>query len=67
MNEDYVWSVEQYKGYELKVVSTQIGNGWHRRCRVSKDGKEIAISKTKKESKELIDGGYYEMIIGGTK
>lgn len=62
MTEEYVWSVESYKGYELKVVSFQIGNGWHRRCRVFKDGEEIAISKTKKESKMLIDGGYYEKL-----
>lgn len=53
-------STETYKGFilEIRLFRFDGKNNWHRECRVYKDGKRIAICKTKKEAKDLITHGY---------
>lgn len=57
-----IQSDEEYKGYVLKVVLTRMYNKWTRSCEVWENGVSIAISKTKKESKDLIDNGCYKAL-----
>jgi len=54
----YIQSTEEYRGYTLEIEMTQDYNHlslFHRRCNVYKDGKPIAICKSKKEAKDLIN------------
>lgn len=58
---EYIQSEEEYKGYLLKIRRYCLDdrrNIFHRNCEVWKNGEHIATGKTKKEIKELIDGGY---------
>ena len=56
---EYTQSVQDYKGFILEVVMTRSYNNpsrFHRTCKIiGVDGSCIAISKTKKEAKDLID------------
>lgn len=56
----YEQSEEFYKGYKLVLCMTSLTDRlqYHRSCEVYKDNERIAIGKTKKECKDLIDGGY---------
>ena len=56
----YFQSEEEYRGFILKVVMTKLGQSmqYRKTCEVWKDGKRIAIGKTKKEMKEQIADGY---------
>ena len=60
MKHEYIQSKEFYKGFDLIVVMRKLDStfAYHRECDVWKDGLLISIGKTKKECKELIDGGY---------
>lgn len=61
---EYPQSTEAYKGYVLEMLVYRLHDrdSFHRRCRVYKDGKPIAVSKTKKEAKHLIDHDCYAAI-----
>lgn len=64
MKQEYIQSVEEYKGFVLKIQMyclTEM-NDWHRRCQVWKNGKHIAICKTKKEAKDMINHGCWQNI-----
>ena len=54
---EFISSTEQYKGYILEVHKYRVHDldSFHRMCRVFKDGTPLAICKTKKEAKDLID------------
>ena len=54
---EYTQSTEAYKGYTLEMTIYRLHDydSFHRRCHVYKDGKGIAVCKTKKEAKHLID------------
>jgi len=60
MIREYIQSTEEYKGFVLEIHMTALHDmgHYHRTCEVFRDGKRIGIGKTKKECKELIDGGY---------
>lgn len=61
MIREYIQSEENYRGFKLVIRMTCLDdrkNNYHRFCEVYKDGVRIGIGKTKKECKELIDGGY---------
>lgn len=62
MLREYIQSEEIYKGYNLIIRMTALHDtdSYHRSCDVVRlsDGERISIGKTKKECKELIDGGY---------
>lgn len=61
MIKEYVQSEELYKGYKLQIRRFCLNEEtltYHRECRIFLNDKSIGISKTKKEAKELIDGGY---------
>lgn len=60
MMHEYVEFTEQYKGFTLETIKYRLHDrgGYHKRIRVSKDGKGLAVAKTKKEIKDLIDHGY---------
>lgn len=65
MIKEYTQSCERYKGFILEIVMTCLDDNtlrYHRSCHVSKgvfpNAERITICKTKKEAKELIDGGY---------
>ena len=62
---EYIQSEEMYKGYKLVIRMTCLGDNlqYHRSCEAWKDGERISVGKTKKEMKELIDGGYLEMVV----
>lgn len=57
----YVQSVEEYKGFTLSIIMTCLHDygHFHRSCDVSKNGNRIAVCKTKKEAKDLIDNGCF--------
>lgn len=58
---EYIQSEESYKGFNLKIRRFCLNSNtlmYHRECLIFKGDNSIAISKTKKEAKELIDGGY---------
>lgn len=61
MNE-YINSKEKYKGFELRGMMLRYheSNPWHRRCYVFKNGERVAICKTKKDAKSLIDEGCFQ-------
>ncbi len=56
----YYQSEEKFKGFVLKVYRFRLTEKliYHRRCDIFKDGVRVGISKTKKEAKDLISGGY---------
>lgn len=59
----YIQSEEQYKGYILRIVMTCLDDRrmqYHRSCEAYHNEKRVAIGKTKKEMKKLIDGGYVQ-------
>lgn len=60
--QEYIQSTEEYKGFtlEIRMFCLDEKNNWHRECRIYKDGKGIAISKTKKEAKDLISHGCFK-------
>lgn len=61
MIREYIQSEENYRGFKLVIRMTCLDdrkNNYHRSCEVYKDGERIGIGKTKKECKELINGGY---------
>lgn len=63
MIREYIQSEEDYKGFVLKITRTCLDERrlvYHRRCEVWSNGERIAIGKTKKEIKDLIDGGYMQ-------
>ena len=65
MMHEYIEFTEQYKGFTLETVKYRFSesrSGYHKDVRVSKGGNGVAICKTKKEAKELIDLGCFEAI-----
>ena len=62
MMHEYIQSTEEYKGFTLEIRMCRLSDdgSYHRSCVLYKDGKSIAISKTKKELKDLIDHGCYK-------
>lgn len=61
MIKEYVQSEETYKGFKLVIRRYCLNDKtltYHRDCEIYKDGYRVGIIKTKKEAKELIDGGY---------
>lgn len=61
MYSTWVQSTEEYKGFTLEIIMTWFATGCpHRSCRISRNGKALGISKTKKELKDLIDNGIYK-------
>ena len=54
---EYTQSTEAYKGYTLEMTAYRLheSDSFHRRCRVYENGKGVAVCKTKKEAKLLID------------
>lgn len=61
MIHEYVEFTENYKGYVLETIKYRLHDrdSYHKRVNVYKDGKSIAVSKTKKEAKDLIDHDCY--------
>lgn len=61
----YIQSEEEYKGFTLKVIMSDISGNlrYHRRCEAWKDGRCVSVGKTKKEMKELISGGYIQRLM----
>lgn len=63
---DVVQSIEEYKGFTLIIVrysyNLDSSNSlrMHRHCVMYKEGKSIAVSKTKKELKNLIDHNLFK-------
>lgn len=58
---EYEQSRENYMGYTLVIRMFCLDDRrgvFHRECRIEKDGILVGISKTKKEAKDLISGGY---------
>lgn len=63
MINEYIQSVENYKGFVLKIRLFRFDScksGWHRECEIYRNQKRIAISKTKKEAKDLIDNNLFK-------
>lgn len=66
---EYIQSTEEYKGFILKIrmfMFVDLGyksTGWHRECLIYRGDERIAISKTKKAAKDLIDHGCYDRYI----
>lgn len=60
MIDSYYQSEEHFKGFLLKVRRFRLNDKmiFHRSCEIYKDDVRVGISKTKKEAKELIAGGY---------
>lgn len=60
MVDEYYSSEETYKGFTLKVKRFRLSDRmiYHRCCDIFKDGVRVGVSKTKKEAKDLIAGGY---------
>jgi len=60
MIREYIQSEELYKGYKLVIRMRALHDmdSYHRSCEVFRGDECIGIGKTKKEIKELIDGGY---------
>lgn len=61
MIREYIQSEEMYKGFKLVMRRYCLDDNrgvYHRQCKVYKGDECIGISKTKKEAKDLIDGGY---------
>lgn len=62
----YTQSSEQYKGFRLDLEMTRDTvhpSLFHRRCRVYKDGEALFLCKSKKEAKDQIDSGAFEIIM----
>ena len=61
---DFIESEEDYMGFVLKVrkyrYTEQKGIIWHRKSELYKNGERIAVSKTKKELKEMIKSGCFK-------
>ena len=62
---EFTTSTEQYKGFTLEVHKYRLHDrdSFHRLCRVFKYGKPLAICKTKKEAKDLIDHDCFHSFI----
>lgn len=60
-NRKQLLSTEQYKGYELRLMIEHLhySGNTRRFCLIYKDGEYIALNKTKKSAKEMIDNGCY--------
>lgn len=61
MIKEYIQSEEMYKGFKLAIRRYCLNDKtltYHRDCNVYKDDQLVAVCDTKKEAKELIDGGY---------
>ena len=60
MIDEYCQSEESYKGFVLKIKRFRLSDRmvYHRSCEIFKDGIRVGVSKTKKEAKDLISGGY---------
>lgn len=63
----YIQSTEEYKGFilEIELTPTENPSRQHRRCHVYHDGSGIAICKTKKEAKDLIDHNSFAPFMKG--
>lgn len=59
----YIQSTEEYKGFTIVIERFRFYDSktmhFNRRCRLFKNGESIALGKTKKEMKDLIDHGCY--------
>ena len=60
MIHEYIKSEEKYKGFIIKMRMVCLDNkmNYHKHVDVYKDGERISVGKSKKEIKDLIDGGY---------